>query len=64
MKTRPSPDPRLRVSEVEGGRWTWCWSDPSTDLTLFSNETYASRDEACDWARRAYPDVPFADDES
>ena len=49
----------LRVEELEGGRWTWCYRE--ADLTLHSNETFASREAAMDWARRAYPDVPFAE---
>ena len=62
MKTRPSPDPKLVVTQLRGGRWRWCYCDEPTGVTLESNETYATREEAADWSRRAYPDVPFADD--
>ena len=61
MKTPRSPEANLVLSEVEGGRWTWSYRE-DTGLTLESNETYVSRAEATDWARRAYPDVPVADD--
>ncbi len=66
MKSQPPTDadgPELRVTPTDDDRWTWRYNEPATDLTLHSNETFASRDVAMDWARRAYPDVPFADDE-
>ena len=62
QKSRP-PRAELRVRSVEGDGWTWCYVEPEDDIELYSNETYATADAAKDWARRAYPDVPFADDE-
>ncbi len=61
MKTQKSQQPRaeLRVQSAEGGRWTWCYVEP--DVELFSNETYATADDARRLARRAYPDVAFAE---
>jgi hypothetical protein len=53
----------LRVEEIEDGRWNWSYTDPAADMTLHSNETYSSRDVAMDWARRAYPGVPFAEEQ-
>ena len=67
MKNQQAPDGQgasLRVQALEGGRWTWSYSEPAGGPTLHSNETFASRETAMDWARRAYPDVPFADEES
>jgi hypothetical protein len=66
VKNQQRPDGggvTLRVEETEDGRWTWYYSEPAADMTLQSNETFASREIAMDWARRAYPDVPFADDQ-
>ncbi|HJP64804.1 MAG TPA: hypothetical protein VKA30_00710 [Actinomycetota bacterium] len=65
MKSAQSPDTAgatLRVAETEDGRWTWCYCEPGNDLTLYSNETFASREAAMDWAKRAYPEVPFAEE--
>ena len=61
--------PALHIHSVEAGpeqddeRWTWCYVEPATGIELFSNETYATREGATEYARRAYPDVPFADEE-
>lgn len=66
MKSQQPPDgpgAALRVDSTEDGRWTWSYSEPATDLTLHSNETFATREAAMDWAQRAYPDVPFADEQ-
>ncbi|MDQ4097608.1 MAG: hypothetical protein M3144_07055 [Actinomycetota bacterium] len=54
----------LRVSQIEDDGWTWCYVDPAHDIELFSNETYESSETAAEWARRAYPEVPFADAEA
>ena len=64
MKNQQRPDGEgaaLHVHEMEDGRWTWRYVDPSSDLELHSNETFSSEEAARDWAQRAYPDVPFAD---
>jgi hypothetical protein len=53
----------LRVSQTEDDGWTWCYVEPEHHVELYSNETYASADVARAWARRAYPDVPFAKDQ-
>ncbi len=53
----------MRVEAVEDDGWTWCYVEPENGVELYSNETYATVDEAKDWARRAYPDVPLAADE-
>jgi hypothetical protein len=53
----------LRVTQIEGDGWTWCYVEPEHDVELFSNETYGSAETARDWARKAYPDVSFAEDE-
>ena len=63
MKNQQRPDdgsPSLQLESIEGGRWTWRYVEPSAGLELHSNETFSSRKAAMDWARRAYPDVPFA----
>ena len=65
MKTPRPADPRaqLHIDATEGDRWTWRYVEQETGVELHSNETFSSRDVAVDWARRAYPDVPFVDDE-
>ena len=65
MKNQKSQPPRaeLRVESVEDDRWTWRYVEPEDGVELHSNETYATADDAKDWARRAYPDVPLAEDE-
>ena len=65
MKSQKSQPPRaeLRVEAVEDGGWTWCYVEPETGVELYSNETYTTADGAKDWACRAYPDVPLAEDE-
>ena len=62
MKSR-RPRAELQVRSVEDDGWTWCYVEPDSDVELYSNEVYPTPDDAKDWARRAYPDVPFADDE-
>jgi hypothetical protein len=51
------------VDRTDGERWTWRYVEQETGIELHSNETFSSREVAVDWARRAYPDVPLADDE-
>ena len=65
MKTPPPADPRpqIHIDPVEDERWTWRYVERETGIELHSNETFSSREAAADWARRAYPDVRFADDE-
>ncbi|MDQ4089170.1 MAG: hypothetical protein M3163_02530 [Actinomycetota bacterium] len=65
MKSQKNQPPRaeLRVEAVEGDRWTWCYVEPDDGVKLYSNETYATADDAKDWSRRAYPDVPLAEDQ-
>ncbi len=48
---------------VEDSAWTWCYVEPGHHVELYSNEFYRTAEEAKEWARRAYPDVPFGDDE-
>ena len=64
MKSQKSQPPRaeLRVEAVEDDGWTWCYVEPEDGVELYSNETYATADDAKDWARRAYPDLPLAGD--
>jgi hypothetical protein len=52
---------KLHIDSLEGGRWTWRYVEPGVEL--HSNETYDTREHAADWARRAYPEVPVADEE-
>ena len=61
MKTHQSadPDPELHVDPVGDDMWTWRYVEG--DMELHSNETYSSREEAADKARRAYPDVELAE---
>jgi hypothetical protein len=61
MKSR-QPRAELRVQSIEDDGWTWSYVEPEHDVELYSNETYATAEGAKDWARRAYPDVPFGDD--
>jgi hypothetical protein len=65
VKTPRPADPRaqLHIDTTDDDRWTWRYVEQETGVELHSNETFSSRDVAVDWARRAYPDVPFADDE-
>ena len=37
--------------------------EPDDGVELYSNETFATADAAKEWAGRAYPDVPFAEDD-
>ncbi len=64
MKSQNSQRPRaeLRIEAVEDEGWTWCYVEPENGVELYSNETYATVDEAKDWARRAYPDLEVAAD--
>ncbi len=62
MKSR-QPRAELRVRSLDGDGWAWCYVEPENGVELFGNEIYANADEAREWARRAYPDVPFADDQ-
>ena len=61
MKTHQSadPPPELHVDTLGDDRWTWRYVEG--DMELHSNEMYATREEAADRARRAYPDVSPAD---
>ena len=65
QKSQKSQRPRaeLRVHRVEDDGWTVCYVEPEDGVELYSNETYGTVDDARDWARRAFPDVPFADDD-
>ena len=65
MNKPPPADarPRIHVERAEDEHWTWRYVDEETGVELHSNETFSSREVAVDWARRAYPDVPFADEE-
>ena len=64
MKNQKSqPRAELRGESVEDDRWTWRYVEPEDGVEFYSNETYATADDAKDWARRAYPDVPLAEDE-
>jgi hypothetical protein len=54
---------QLYIERLEDDRWTWRYVEGESDVELHSNETFSSREAAVDWARRAYPDVPFADAE-
>ncbi len=53
----------IRINAGEGGRWTWSYVEPDSDIELHSNETYSSREDAANWAKRAYPDLDVADTE-
>ncbi|HEX2192854.1 MAG TPA: hypothetical protein VHH09_06630 [Acidimicrobiales bacterium] len=37
--------------------------EPDNHVELYSNETYPTADDAREWARRAYPEVPFGEDD-
>ena len=65
MKSQKRQPPRaeLRVKAVEDDGWTWCYVEPESGVELYSNETYTTVDDARQWARRAYPDVPLAEDQ-
>ena len=60
MKSR-QPRAELQVLSVEDDGWTWSYVEPEHHVELYSNETYATAEDAKDWARRAYPDVPFGE---
>lgn len=64
MKTsRPAdPRPQLHVDAVDDDRWTWRYVEQETGLELYSNEMFSSREIAAEWAKRAYPDVPLAEE--
>ncbi len=63
MKSQKSQPPRaeLRVEAVEDDGWTWCYVEPENGIEFYSNEVYATGDDAKEWARRAYPDLPLAE---
>ena len=65
MKSQNSHPQRaeLRVEAVEDDGFTWCYVEPDSGVELYSNETYATADEAKEWARRAYPDLQLAADQ-
>ena len=65
QKSQKSQRPRaeLRLHRVEDDGWTVCYVEPEAGVELYSNETYGTVDDAKKWARRAFPDVPFADDD-
>jgi hypothetical protein len=60
---RQPPQAELHVETVEDDGWTWCYVEPENGVKFYSNETYATADDAGQWARRAYPDVPLAEDQ-
>jgi hypothetical protein len=51
----------LEVHDRPDGRWAWCYREPAAAVELHSNLDFATREEAAVSARRAYPDVPFAE---
>jgi hypothetical protein len=55
------PPAELRVRSVDDDEWTWSYVEPDNDVELYSNEVYPTAEDARDWARRAYPKVPFAE---
>ena len=57
------PRAELRVHRVEDDGWTVCYVEPEAGVELYSNETYATADDARAWGRRAFPDVEFAEDD-
>ena len=56
-----SSEAQLHVEPVGGDRWTWRYVENGTRIELWSNEMYGSREEAAEWARRAFPDLEVAD---
>ncbi len=62
MKSQ-QPRAELRILSLDEHGWAWCYVEPDNDVELFGNETYRNADEAREWARRAYPEVPFAEDD-
>ncbi len=58
-----TPPAHLEVESVAGDRWTWRYVETGTEIELWSNEMYSSRQEAAEWALRAYPDLEVADPE-
>ena len=60
---RQPPRAELRVETGKDDGWTWCYGEPDNGGELYSNETYTTVDAARQWARRAYPDVPLAEDQ-
>ena len=69
MKNQQPPDggqgrpAQLHIERYGDDHWTWRYVEAASGVELHSNETFTSREAAADWARRAYPDVPFAEDE-
>ncbi|HEX6595557.1 MAG TPA: hypothetical protein VF045_01385 [Acidimicrobiales bacterium] len=61
MKTHPSADPNPELHVDELGENQWAWRYVEGDMELNSNETFATREEAADKARRAYPDVALTE---
>ncbi len=53
----------LRLNSMEGGGWTWSYVEADSDVELHSNERYGNREDAAEWAKRAYPDLDLVDDE-
>ena len=58
----PQPRAELRVEPLDQRRWVWRYVEPEEGVELYGNETYGTAHEARESARRAYPDVAFADE--
>ncbi len=56
-----TPGAVLDVYRGGDGRWGWVYRETEGDFELCSNRTFATKEEAAESARLAYPDVPFDD---
>jgi ubiquinol-cytochrome c reductase cytochrome b subunit len=50
---------RVELWERPDGTWRWRYVEPASRVRLTSNRAFASRDEAVDAARTAYPGIPI-----
>ncbi len=58
----PNGEGVLVVRQGADGRWHWKYEEPGIDLELFSNNSFATREQAVASAREAYPDAALAGD--
>ncbi len=69
MKSQPPADGRtgsageIHLARIGDHRWSWRYVESASDIELYCNETFSSREAAIESAGRAYPDVPFAEDD-
>jgi len=59
IEKRDDIGPAVELWQAGDGDWWWAYSHPQEEVMLLSNRPFASRREARQSARRAYPGVPI-----